>query len=473
MASEAIFEAPQNRIASATEICLLTGTMGFFDSLANRKPTANNPGGEKPAIAGGVMPQLADARAKLDAKDLPAALAIYEQVLAAAGARPDILVAISGDLGVHGHVNELIELVAPRYDAARHGPATGLNLLQAYLVTRNIESAQHLLDILFALERPELEERLFGFSNALADLMAGSEPVTEAARAAGEAGVVLEAVKVSLASISKPIWFYGLEEIAPQILPRKEGKVRRVAFAQCALPGIKNAEELAAQAEDIMGRLTRGLPLWFAETFTFGAGYVPIAAVGTSNQKKYAVFAAEWTAENIRQLIESSKEGIDYVVTGALKNRNDDFELIMRIWEVKKFRELKQFSTRWTPATADESLRLFHEQLRLYMEWTALPEGNGLAYAAPAAPYAYVQALGASCTLFLGEKGVLAPEQMNPVAGDFLPAAQDLRGQLMLLTAIQRLQARGATVDEVVLAHVRAWLASDEAKAAGLDGMTI
>ena len=63
-------------------------------------------------------------------------------------------------------------------------------------------------------------------------------------------------------------------------------------------------------------------------------------------------------------------------------------ELTLKIWEVKKFRELKAFSTRWTPAAADESLRQFHELLRTYMEWTAFPEGNGLPYAAPAAPYA-------------------------------------------------------------------------------------
>jgi hypothetical protein len=447
--------------------------MGYFDRSANGKPFANNPEGDKPAIAGGIMPQLAEARTRLDAKDLPGALAIYEQVLAAAGARPDVLVTISGDLGVHGNVSELIELIAPRYDAAKHGPATGLNLLQAYLVTRNVESAQHLLDILFSLQRPELEERLFGFSNALADLMAGSEPVNEAAMAMAAAGVAPEALRISLASISKPIWFYGLESGAPQLLPHKEGKLRRVAFAQCAQPGIKNAEELSAQPEDAMGRLTRGLPLWFAETFTFAAGYEPIAAIGTSNQKKYAVFGAEWTAENIRQLTESAKEGIDYVVTGALRNRNDDFELTLRIWEVKKFRELKVFSTHWTPATADDALRQFHEQFRLYMEWTPLPAGNGLAYAAPVSSYAHVQALGASLTLFLGEKGVLAPEQVNPVAADFLPAAQDTAGHLTLLTAVQRLRARGVTVEETELALIRTWLASEPAKTAGIEGIDL
>ena len=61
----------------------------------------------------------------MSAPTLPGALAIYEEVLAASGDRADVLVAISGDLGSHGHVAEIIELVAPRYDAERHGPATG------------------------------------------------------------------------------------------------------------------------------------------------------------------------------------------------------------------------------------------------------------------------------------------------------------------------------------------------------------
>lgn len=444
--------------------------MGFFDRFASGKPSSNTPGGDKASIAGGVMPRLAEARTKLDARDLPAAMAIYEEVLASAGARPDILVTISGDLGVHGHVHELIQLVAPHYDAQRHGPATGLNLLQAYLVTRNVESAQHLLDILFALQRPELEERLFGFSNALADLMAGAAPEA-AAPMAGEASN--EPAKINLASISKPIWFYGLEDAAPQLLPRKEGKLRHVAFAHCTLPGIKNPEEISNQPENATGRFTRGLPLWFAETFTFSAGYESIAIVGVTSKLAFATFPSEWTPDNIRQLLDSGKQSLEYVITSALKNHNDDFELIVKIWEVKKFRELKQFTLRWTPASADEVLRGFHEQLRLYMEWNALPAGNGLAYAAPAAPMAHIQALGASLNLFLGEKGVIAPAQVNATEAEFLPAAQGAAGNLALLTGLQRLQTRGAAPTETALAQVRTWLASDEAKAAGVDGVAL
>src|ERR1700722_17733771 len=99
------------------------------------------------------LARLHAAREKLDAKDLAGALAIYEEVLAVAGDRADVLVTISGDLGSTGHAGQVIELVAPRYDADRHGPATGMNLLQAYLAQRDAGAAQHILDILFSLNR--------------------------------------------------------------------------------------------------------------------------------------------------------------------------------------------------------------------------------------------------------------------------------------------------------------------------------
>lgn len=159
--------------------------MGFFDRFSKPKPDSapapngHGAGESAPAAAakGGVKPQLVAAREKLEAKDLPAAMVIYEELLAGpAGDRADVLVAISGDLGTNGHIAEIVELVAPRYDAERHGPATGLNLIQAYLAQHNPDAAQHVLDILFALNRPELEDRLHGFSNAIAEMLLAPAP---------------------------------------------------------------------------------------------------------------------------------------------------------------------------------------------------------------------------------------------------------------------------------------------------------
>lgn len=175
-------------------------------------------------------------------------------------------------------------------------------------------------------------------------------------------------------------------------------------------------------------------------------------------------------AENVRQLNDSVEGGLDYVVTGVLRNRNDDFELSLRIWEVKKYRELKLFTARWTPSNADEELGKFQEIIRTYMEWSALPAGNGLAYTVPVAPLAYAHALGAELTLFLGEKDTLAPEQVPAGTDLLLQAAQAnpaaARAQLALVAALLRLKAQGRPADAAAYQHASAWLASPAAQAA-------
>src|SRR5262249_18702363 len=151
---------------------------------------------------------------------------------------------------------------------------------------------------------------LFGFSNAIGDLMAADTVAADA--------VPLDAsqTKINLVSISKPIWFYGLEEGALRLLPKKEGRVRRGAVGALSLAAEKNISEIPANGE--VARLTRALPLWFAETFYFSAGYEPIAALGLWESGDYALMGPEWAAENIRQLNESNERGLDFVVAGFL-----------------------------------------------------------------------------------------------------------------------------------------------------------
>ncbi len=405
--------------------------MGFFDRFIGKKPETSAPPASTPAetstpestqpasTGGSIRPQLIAAREKIEAKDLPGALALYEEVLATAGDRADVLVTISADLGVNGHVREIVELVAPRYDAERHGPATGLNVLQAYLALRNADAAQHVLDILFGLNRPDLEERLHGFSNVIAEMIhSGADEV-------GPAPANAEEAKINLVTISRPIWSYGLEAV-PGLLPAKERRTRRVAFAQLAVLGV--AGDTAGKPEDELGRLSRALPLWFAEVLYFCPHYAPLAAVGLWQRPgepgHYALFPTEWTNDNLRQLVDSTEGGLDYVFTGALRHHAGDYELTLRLWEVKKFRERKQFSLRWTPATADTELAKLHDYLQQFMEWQPYPEGAGPAYTPSARPWAWLEVLGSSLTLFLGDKNLLPAGQLTTAQASLETVAQ-------------------------------------------------
>lgn len=443
--------------------------MGFFDRFTSKKPEpapapANGSDvsaapAPTPLPAGGVKSRLATAREKLAAKDLPGALALYEELLASAGDRPDVLVAVSGDLGSHGRVAEIIELIAPRYDADRHGPATGLNLLQAYLAVRNPDAAQHVLDILFGLNRPELEQRLYGFSNAIAEMIA----TPHAAPPPGALGGPMpgaDAPKVALISISKPIWFYGLDPMAPQLLPPKEGRLRRIAFAQLALPGYPDIAVAVKKPEDELGRLSRALPLWLAETFFFSPSYAPIAAIAVMTPPDGApnhpmIFGAEWTTENLRQLVDSTEGGLDFIVTGALRNQAGDYEMLLRVWEVKAFRERKIFHARWTPATADEALAKLHGDVRTFMEWS--PSSAAFAYMPSAKPRVWLDTLGGSLGLFLVEKSILPLAALNPpselLAHAAAHAADGEAASFAYLTTRARVAALapGTAVGEVAL----------------------
>jgi hypothetical protein len=432
--------------------------MGFFDLLKTKKAAAQSsqpapdtptePGSpaSSPSTKSSTQARLSQANACLEAKDLAGALAIYEPLLAEAGERADILVSISGELGAHGHVTEIIELIAPRYDASRHGPATGINIIQAYLALRNIEAAQHVLDILFALDRPELEERLFGFSNAIAELI---EERRKGVLPNDGPGGAIKVPHINLITISKPVWFYGLEAMQAELLPPKDRALRRVAFAQLALPGIKDLAEKMRQPEDSLARLSRALPLWLSETLFFSPSYQASAALGVLNDaewdKHYAVFGAAWSEQNVKQLVDSNKEKLDYVFTGSLEEQEGQIELVLHLWDAKKIRERKELVVSWTPETMDAELGKMHQDVCLFMEHSLYPEGQGMPYKAPASPKAWLDTLGISISLFLAEKGLVDISQVSDIKKDVENLVQRAplspSDSLACLTALKREKA--------------------------------
>jgi len=379
-----------------------------------------------PVDIGPVAPKLAEALELLEVRDLDGAKAIYEEILSStAGDRPDVLVRISGDLGATGHVGTVIELIAQRYDAERHGPATGINLLQAYLALNSPESAQHVLDLLFDLKKPELEDRLWGFSNAIGDLLANLR---------GSASGKGPASQINLVTISKPIWAYGIEEV-PNLLPAKGDRLKTIAIGQLALLGITDTDSRAKTPEEPLGRFTRGFPLWLAETLYFSPQYTTLAAIGLKEKAHYALFPVEWTTDNIRQVIDSNSAKIDYVITGALREQDGDFSLTLRLWEIKGFRERKCFEARWTPATADTELAKLHDQIRLFFEWKP---AEGMAYVPPTSPTAWIDTLGASLSTFLADKNVLPREQLGALPSPLADPASNDAAALAHLTLTDR-----------------------------------
>ncbi|HSI10217.1 MAG TPA: hypothetical protein VK985_16660, partial [Rariglobus sp.] len=122
---------------------------------------------------------------------------------------------------------------------------------------------------------------------------------------------------VSLVSISKPVWSYGLETI-PGVLPARDARNRRIAFAQLATSGLTDLRARLDAPEDDLGRFARGLPLWLAETMYFSGNYTPIAVLGSRDGSRHVLFPHPWTPANIRQIVDTTEGGLDFVVTGTL-----------------------------------------------------------------------------------------------------------------------------------------------------------
>ena len=427
--------------------------MGFFDrftgkskpsdpSTANQQPDpsaaeTNGADTARPAAdPSPVGPRLQAALELLELRNLEDARVIYEEVLnSPAGKRPDVLVRISGDLGSTGHIAAIPELIAPLYDAERHGPATGINLLQAYLALRQPESAQHVLDLLFALNNPSIEERLWGFSNAIAEVM-------ESGRHGGGNSTK---TSVELVSISKPIWAYGVESL-PNLLPEKDPAAKIVAFAQLALPDHDDTDGLSREPEESLGRLCRGFPLWLAESIYFSPQYTTLGVIGILEKQSYMMFPVAWTADNIRQLIDTSGYAIDYIVTGDLREQDGDFSLSLHLWEIKGFSERKTFQAHWTPATAETALAEVQEQIRFYFECR---EGPGLPYQPPASPTAWINTLAASLSTFLVDKNVLPSDQLADLPSPLIDPHSGDAATLARLTLDDRAKRAGMTIEDV------------------------
>jgi tetratricopeptide (TPR) repeat protein len=109
------------------------------------------------AIRGSWRAQLWLAREALESRDPQGAIAYYRQSLSRVGDNipADFLIQMSGDLGKHGLLAELIELSEPPFVPAIHGLQVGNNLIKANLSLGRIDSARRILNQLRMLQRPD------------------------------------------------------------------------------------------------------------------------------------------------------------------------------------------------------------------------------------------------------------------------------------------------------------------------------
>jgi len=105
------------------------------------------------------------ARHDLEKDNKSDALIRYIKILKLAPENNDALFMISGDLGKHGFVSDVMNIVYPIYNIKNHGIGPAMNLLQACAETKNVEKGLILLSKLKELKRPDIIEHIHYYEN--------------------------------------------------------------------------------------------------------------------------------------------------------------------------------------------------------------------------------------------------------------------------------------------------------------------
>lgn len=260
-------------------------------------------------------------RHKLAAGDANGAIALFRGVLEQGTFDRDTLITISGDLGNAGRVEEFVELVAPHYDPAVHAPQAGFNLLQAYLQIGQLDQGEALLDRLYALNMPPFKQYLDQMAGQYQERRRASTP----ARPIGE-----QALEIGQLPFDRPIWMYGLRD-PDWLLPNKPADARKVMFLMLG-KGSDGAQQAEEQREDDVGRLSRAIPLYLAEsayewttlhaqslvTAVMGGGPVVFGAQDDSGERETATRLAELAELVVQGSI--TVEGDRWTITVSLRD---------------------------------------------------------------------------------------------------------------------------------------------------------
>jgi tetratricopeptide (TPR) repeat protein len=206
------------------------------------------------SVPGAWRPQLWIAREKLKQGDHAAALALYEQVLSIAADRSDVLMMITGDLGNAGALGDLVRLAAPHFAPEVHGPRPGMNIARAFTQLGRTDEARALVRRLQAMNWPPFAEAL---AKLEAEIVAASLPqITDAAP------------PITMHAFERPLWTCGLFE--PDWLFRASAANEPTIYLATFANELLEESTPQVRMSEALGRLTRSIPLYLAETFGLG-----------------------------------------------------------------------------------------------------------------------------------------------------------------------------------------------------------
>ena len=276
------------------------------------------------AIDGSWRPQLGLARFELNRDKLAAARVLYEAALSRAGspAPGDMLMQISGDLGNHGYIAEVLELVEPKFIPAIHGLLVGGNLVQAHLEMGHFDEAKAVLNELYALDRPDWKATLRTFEAEL-----------DQARRAATQDMDSAPLSVIMAAFEGPLWTQDGSPLRA-LAPKKDKEAPTVVFFGSTVFMNDAPSKAQDQPIDLPGRISRGLPLMLAESVQLETDGQGIALIPWVQDHGFAVTGAMYEDSQLSQLAAEGSLSADFVAAVTLDTRGPKWELVLHLVRV-------------------------------------------------------------------------------------------------------------------------------------------
>ncbi len=274
------------------------------------------------ALPGAWRARLWIARSFLEARNLDVALTLYQDALdLAPSPKPaDMLMQISGDLGNHAHLPEILRFVAPHFDPEEHGIQVGNNLIKANLDLGRLDEARLIVDRLYGFKRPDWKATLSFWDQEIAKARVGTEP----AHAASE-------IEVTLLNIEDAVW--AAPDATAELFPARPEADTRIAVFCASITQSDAASMERMQMADAPGRLSRALPLFLSERLGFQtrARFRTLVPWMVAPSRGFLISGKPWPDDEMAAMARRADKPADYVLALHFIPKGEDIQLTIRL----------------------------------------------------------------------------------------------------------------------------------------------
>jgi tetratricopeptide (TPR) repeat protein len=308
------------------------------------------------------------ARAALAAGDARTALGYYRESLSRAGrdVSPEALMQISGDLGLHGMIAELVAVTGPYFVPEKHGLQAGCNLIKAHLELGQIQPARRILEQLHALGQPAWKDALGYWEDEIG--RAGLAPVVD------DPGARFE---ITMLALDGPIWMPS---------PPADSGEPIVCFLGSSAEKPGPAGQAEHQLTDPAGRMSRALPLFLAERVQLACAARARTLVPwlVSGPGAFVLAGESWSDPDAASNARASQPPADYVVVSHVRALAEPWSVELRLVRTSDAACLGTLEAYFPSTDPGDAVRtLAHRLLALLAETARLQPAGPNGYAVP------------------------------------------------------------------------------------------